>query len=278
MRPPLPDPEVVADHIREVSAELIEPRWRTLAEGEVDEKRPGDLVTVADLEAEAALTRIFERLTPGALVVGEEATTTDPRLVDGLAAAPLAWTIDPVDGTANFVAGSPDFGTMVAATSNGETVMAWILLPARGVMLIAERGAGATSNGADLRPAAATGSTPVDGPDQLVAVLKTKYLDAKTRAHVLARADGLGGWSVGTGCAATEYHDLVAGPTDAIFWGQTHPWDHAPGCLIVTEAGGVAARWNGEAYRPAPPGFGLTVARDPSRWETLQAELGPPRP
>jgi fructose-1,6-bisphosphatase/inositol monophosphatase family enzyme len=153
--------------------------------------------------------------------------------------------------------------------------MAWILLPARGVMLIAERGAGATRNDVPLRTAAAR-STPVHHPDRLVAVLKTKYLDAATREHVLARADGLGAWSAGSGCAATEYHDLVAGPTDAIFWGQTHPWDHAPGCLIVTEAGGVAARWDGDAYHPGVPGFGLTVAQDPSRWAALQAEVGPP--
>jgi len=52
--------------------------------------------------------------------VGEEATAADPSLLDRLADAPLAFVVDPIDGTRNFVAGLPLFGVMAAAIVEGE--------------------------------------------------------------------------------------------------------------------------------------------------------------
>ena len=68
-----PDSERVANFIRETAEADIMPRFRSLAAHEVIEKKPGDLVTVADQDAEERLTRMLCGLTPGALVVGEEA-------------------------------------------------------------------------------------------------------------------------------------------------------------------------------------------------------------
>ena len=68
----------VADLIRDVCERVILPRFGALASHEVIQKRPGDVVTVADREAEAELTAAFGRATPGALVVGEEASFADP--------------------------------------------------------------------------------------------------------------------------------------------------------------------------------------------------------
>ena len=67
-----PDLERVAAYIRETADIDIMPRYRKLAAHEVIEKKPGDIVTIADREAEARLNRMLRGLTPGALVVGEE--------------------------------------------------------------------------------------------------------------------------------------------------------------------------------------------------------------
>ena len=53
------------------------------------------------------------------MIVGEEATAADPSLPGRLAEAKLAFTVDPIDGTRNFVAGLPLFGVMAAAIVDG---------------------------------------------------------------------------------------------------------------------------------------------------------------
>ena len=77
----IPDPQRVADFIRETAMIDIMPRFQTLAAHEVIEKKPGDIVTIADREAEDRLTAMLSGLTPGTLVVGEEATHDDPDLL-----------------------------------------------------------------------------------------------------------------------------------------------------------------------------------------------------
>lgn len=268
MPPPLPAVDLVAEHIREVSARVIEPRWRTLTDQDVSEKSPGDLVTIADIEAERALTAVFARLTPGAVIVGEEAVAAEPDLADRLGGAEIAWTIDPIDGTANFVAGSTDYGVMVSAVMGGETVMAWIYLPATQTMLSAERGSGTWRNDTPTHSSDRT-----DNVADLVAVLKTRYLTPADREQIETSAPLLGAHSSGTSCAATDYDNVMTGETDFILWGLTHAWDHAPGCLLLEEAGGTVARLDGSPYRPGDGRFGLLVARGPQTWALAQHEF-----
>src|SRR3954447_908968 len=93
----------VLDLMKSVAAEVITPRFRSLAEGEVMEKNPGDLVTIADREAEVVITKRLQAEYPDALIVREEAVAADPTILDGIAAADHWFTVDPVDGTKNFV-------------------------------------------------------------------------------------------------------------------------------------------------------------------------------
>lgn len=57
--------QAILDLMRRVAAEVIEPRFRALADDEVHEKNPGDLVTVADREAEVLITAELRRAYPG---------------------------------------------------------------------------------------------------------------------------------------------------------------------------------------------------------------------
>ena len=58
------------------------------------------------------------------------------------AAAHHAFTVDPVDGTKNFVHGSRDHAVMVSETRDGEAVRAWIWQPQHDLGYVAERGGG----------------------------------------------------------------------------------------------------------------------------------------
>src|SRR5262245_58713988 len=144
------DVNAVAALIAEIAAQEIQPRFRRLAAHEQREKGPGDIVTIADERAEAALTPRLLDLMPGSIVIGEEAAAKDPDLVHRLSENQVAWIVDPVDGTANFAEGKTDFVSMVALVRGDELIASWIHLPTTGQTAIAERGAGATFGGARL--------------------------------------------------------------------------------------------------------------------------------
>ncbi|WP_346198525.1 inositol monophosphatase family protein, partial [Couchioplanes caeruleus] len=74
----------VTELVREVARTIVLPRWRRLTDSEIEEKSPGDLVTVADQESERALTAGLTALLPGSSVVGEEAVAADPSVLERL--------------------------------------------------------------------------------------------------------------------------------------------------------------------------------------------------
>src|SRR5690606_6446942 len=137
--------------------------------GEVEEKAPGEVVTVADREAEALIAARL-RAVVDAPVVGEESVADDPGRLAALPEAPVAWVVDPLDGTANFVAGRPEFAVMAALVRGGETVAAWIVRPVDGSVYVAEKGAGAWRDGVRLHRAPAP-----DDPANLRGVVLTRF-------------------------------------------------------------------------------------------------------
>ena len=68
--------------LMDVAEQVINPRFRALADGEIHEKRPGDLVTDADREAEVLITAALTDAYPDAVVLGEETFAGDPALME----------------------------------------------------------------------------------------------------------------------------------------------------------------------------------------------------
>jgi fructose-1,6-bisphosphatase/inositol monophosphatase family enzyme len=241
--------DAVLDLLREVAAEVIAPRFRSLADADIAEKNPGDLVTVADHEAEQRISSRLQDAYPDAVVLGEEHHSADPSLMDRYLAAEHAFTVDPIDGTKNFVHGSPDHAVMVAEIVGGETVRAWILQPAYDVAWVAERGSGTYRDGERMttRPVA-------EGHDpQGVTSIWSM------RGHAL---DGLPAMRLSWVCCGVDYPRLIEGEADYILYARSHPWDHAPGSLLVTEAGGFVSHPDGTPYTPRSHRPGLVVAVD----------------
>lgn len=253
----------------EAAEVAILPRFRALAAGEVAEKSPGELVTVADREAEELISRRLRGVLD-APVVGEEATAGDPGLISALREAPAAWLVDPLDGTANFVAGRLEYAVMAALVWGGETVAAWIVRPAEDRVYVAERGSGAWRDGVRVhREPAPT------GPARLRGAALTRFLDPPTKAWVEAAAPRFAALGPGTACAGVDYPRLLDNEQDFILFQRTLPWDHAPGTLLLTEAGGTARRPDGTPYRPADNRNGLLNTADETCWKTVRPLLLP---
>ena len=250
------DVEEVATLIHEVAVSAVLPHWRALADGDVGEKSPGEVVTSVDRAAEAQLTERLLAMVPDALVIGEEAAAADPSLLDAVEEAPLLWLVDPLDGTQNFVNGSADFAVMVALVQDGETVASWIDRPAVGRFYMAVRGGGAFADGQRLH-VHRTGDVA-----NLRGTALTRFLDAQQRAAIDQFGRTIGSLGPGRVCAGVDYPLVAEGQQDFVLFWRTLPWDHAPRALLVSEAGGVAAHLDGAPYRPAIRRNGLVAASD----------------
>lgn len=250
------------DLLKDVAAEVITPRFRALSSGDIMEKRPGDLVTVADHEAEERISDALRADDPDVLVVGEEASATDPALLERLVGAEHAFTVDPVDGTKNFVNGSPNHAVMVSEIRRDEVVRAWIWQPEHQVAYVVERGAGAFRNGERLDRRS-------PGPElSELRVLTSRPEWEGLRGGVELRPSA---W-----CCGVDYPWLAEGTVDALLYSRALPWDHAPGSLFVQETGGVVRAGDGSAFRPTQVGRNdILAAAGEEIWRHLSARLAP---
>src|SRR5690625_7829253 len=120
------DTQAVLDLMKHSADTVIRPRFRELSDSDIQEKAPGDLVTVADRESKKVIIEVLAKEYPDALLVGEEATAADPTTLERIKTAEHAWTIDPIDGTRNVVNGDADHAVKVSEVRNGKAVRAQI--------------------------------------------------------------------------------------------------------------------------------------------------------
>ncbi len=264
-----PDIDHVTRLIEEAAAAEIMPRFRRLAAGDVREKAPGDLVTVADEAVEARLAPLLTSLVPGSIVVGEEAAATDPNLLNHLFDDRPTWIIDPVDGTSNFAEGRAAFAVMVALVRGSEILAAWIHDPVKARTAVAAAGEGAWLGGRRLSVAPA----PRDAADMAGVLLAGYFGSRELGRRIEARRNRVRALR-SVRCAGLEYLRLASGEMHFSLFTKLMPWDHAPGVLLHREAGGHASYLEGGAYEPAAiKRTGLLLAPDPESWRQLHALL-----
>jgi fructose-1,6-bisphosphatase/inositol monophosphatase family enzyme len=235
------DRKIVANFIRDTARALILPRFRALGSGDIREKKPGDPVTIADIETEQALTRLLSEAMSGALVVGEESVAEDASRLDMLSSDAPVWIIDPVDGTSNFAKGLPGFAVIVALAQRGDVKAGWIYDPLGDIMISARKGEGAWLDETRLAVSAGVPPERISG---------SAYGRAKSGVRA-AKALNDSGRIRGVhnqGCSGLEYMALARGISQFSLHSRSLPWDHAAGMLITREAGGCASFLDGSVY------------------------------
>ena len=266
------DTDTLLNILREAGQREIRPRFRALNANQIAEKLNSiDLVTEADLQSEKHIASALRALYPTALIVGEEAYESDRGLMDGLREAELAFVIDPVDGTFNFQAGLPIFGTNLAVVAKGETIAGLIHESILGDTLVAVKGGGAhliSANGTQTHCAVAA------APDlsEMVGTISINDIDRAERARIagnLAKTR----MAFAYNCSAYEYWLVVTGKVHFIGHHKLMPWDHLAGVLIHQEAGGHTAKFDGSAYRPGDLSGGILSAPDPESWDMICQEI-----
>jgi len=197
---------------------------------------PADLVSIADEEAERTVREILGKARPTFSFVGEEGGTS--RGSDDA----QAWIVDPLDGTTNFLFGTPLWGINVALEREGEVVAGVTWLPALREMFVAEQGGGAWLNSEAIHVSArhrlvdsviSCGIPFAGKPDHPVFAREMALLSERTAG--IRR----------TGACSVDMAYVAAGRWDAYWERALNAWDMAPGVILVREAGGVASSVTG---------------------------------
>ena len=264
--------ELLIATVREVAREEILPRFRNLAAGDIRSKtKPDDLVTEADLAAEARIAAVLREAFPEAMILGEEAASADPTLRAKAAAADLALIIDPVDGTWNFANGLAVFGVILAATVRGKPVFGLLYDVVMDDWVVTHDAAPSVParDGAAPQPL----QTATGGPlDTLTGYIHLYLMEKSVQAQMAATLPSFNRTFM-LRCSCHEYRLLAQGAVDFCLSGMLNPWDHAAGVLAVQNAGGVARFIDGRDYDTAiTKGYLLTAANE-QVWQEVAAHL-----
>jgi 3'(2'), 5'-bisphosphate nucleotidase len=193
-------------------------------------KSDGSPVTAADRDANAAILSRLGAAFPGDPVLSEESADDLARL-----ARPRLWVVDPLDGTRDFLEGSPEFAVHVALVEGGEPVVGVVFEPASGRLLEAVAGEGAWRvDGGPRRPVSVSGTRELE--EFRVGVSRF----AQNGALKAMIAETMPGRIVVPRGASTKLLDLAEGLIEATvcLHGRECEWDTCAPGLIVTEAGG----------------------------------------
>lgn len=249
--------------VKRVTEQAILPRFRNLAEGDVEDKGGNDPVTIADKESEALLREGLSRLGDTIGFVGEEAAHADPTVLERLDSP--CWIVDPIDGTRNFASGKPPFGIIIARAEGGLAQSGWIFDCLSGRYCVAHKGKGAWIDGEQIASRGSGRSPPVAA---ISLIFMEEARRQATRRHISPNYELVDI----PYCAAEQYPRLALGENDVSIFERTLAWDHAAGALWLEEAGGKVARPDGTPYRVDEwKRKGLLGAATPALWDELAA-------
>ena len=257
------------DIVRRAARAEILPRFRNLDPETIQTKTSQeDLVTAADQRAESFIQREVAERFPEATIVGEEATSEDASLLEGIAEAEMAVIIDPIDGTWNFARNLTQFGVILAVASRGETVFGLLYDPVMDDWIMAHRGQGAFY----VRPDGTQRQLQVSAREHLAEMtgFTSLRLFPKELQYRLATTFPDFSRMMSIGCACHEYRTLASGFGEFSLIGALMPWDHAAGVLVHQEAGGYSALLDGRAYQPTIHQGRLLLANSRETWERLR--------
>ncbi|MGK7910235.1 MAG: inositol monophosphatase family protein [Synechococcus sp.] len=234
---------------------------------DVQEKRPGDLVTEADRQAEAIVLEILQRHFPQDSILAEESGALGDLDTDG-----FLWAIDPLDGTTNFAHGYPAAAVSIGLLLNGEPVMGVVFDVFRNELFRACQGMGATCN---RRPIQVSETRQLQ---HSLLVTGFAYDRRETSDNNYAEFCHFTHLTQGVrrgGSASVDLASVAMGRLDGYWERGLSVWDIAAGIVLVREAGGHVTAYDGT---PLDIQSGRLLASNPYLRTAIQTELSRVQP
>jgi 3'-phosphoadenosine 5'-phosphosulfate (PAPS) 3'-phosphatase len=245
-------------------------------------KGDGSPVTDADLAADAKIREIIGGAFPNDAFLTEEGAKDTARL-----AHDRLWIVDPIDGTAEFIAGSGRFDILIALAVEGRPVVAVTIQPPTGLMHVAVAGEGSW-----VSTASGFEAFRIDAPSQPARLVCSKWYRAREGKEVVDRvAARIGspappmldvGFQPRAFDTTQRSYDAFLGLWQLPGQSAANEWDIAAPDLIVHEAGGMFTDLWGRRYpynkRNTHISGGLLVSASPELHAALLEAVAPELP
>lgn len=248
----------LALRLAEAAGEAIRPYFRSGLSSE--RKADASPVTLADQAAEEAMRRILKAEAPRDTIIGEEF---------GIEAggSGRSWVLDPIDGTAGFLAGRPIFGTLIALVVEGWPVLGVIDQP-----ILRERWLGVTGRPTTLNGRPAHTRRCRELAEATVATTGPHYFDDHQGEHFMGLAAKTDHRRMVMGGDCYNYAMLASGQLDIVCEANLKLHDWAALVPVVEGAGGCMADWNGEPLHAGSDGHVIALG-DPARLDDVVEAL-----
>ncbi len=204
--------------------------FRALDTLTIESKGHQDLVSNADRDVETFVRGEIAKRYPDDGIFGEEHAP-----VDGTSGN--IWVIDPIDGTANFVRGIPQWCVAIACSNRGVTEIGVICEPSSGETFWAERGKGAFVDGKKLATSPASDLT-----NGSVGIGYSSRIEASGSIAAITALLGEGGMFFRNASGALMLAYVAAGRLIGYIEEHMNSWDCIAGLLMIEEAGGTILR------------------------------------
>jgi myo-inositol-1(or 4)-monophosphatase len=204
--------------------------FRSLDTLTIESKGHQDMVSEADREVELFVRRELAAKYPDDGVVGEEHAPTA-----GLSG--FTWVIDPIDGTANFIAGIPAWCVAIACVHDGAAVVGVIHEPSTGETFAGRKGGGAFLNGKPMQASKARALS-----EGAVGIGFSNRREMRNVTGIIDRLFGEGGIFYRNASGALMLAYVAAGRLLGYVEEHMNAWDCVAGLLLVEEAGGRIVR------------------------------------
>ncbi|HXW59730.1 MAG TPA: inositol monophosphatase family protein [Solirubrobacteraceae bacterium] len=222
-----------------------------------------DYASRVDFQIEDAVREALVRSAADIPFLGEER--------GGHPRAPLLWVLDPVDGTTNFINGSPLCAISLALLREGQPVFGIVDLPLLGERYVARAGAGAFLNGTRLQRRGCRRLEEAIVGITDFAVADDRYMENPIHIALLAELAPRALGVRAHGSAALDLAWLAAGRMGASIMLSNRAWDVSAGVLLAREAGALTFDWDGSEHDVDSR---FTLACDPALKPILLQLLG----
>jgi inositol-phosphate phosphatase / L-galactose 1-phosphate phosphatase / histidinol-phosphatase len=252
----------LAQRLADAAGEAIRPFFRptSAADHGLEAKDDASPVTLADRAAETVIRDILNQERPDDGIIGEEFGAER-------AGAARQWVIDPIDGTASFIAGRPIFGTLIALMQDGWPVMGLVDQP-----ITRERWVGGIGYPTQLQGANAKTRRCATLADMVLASTGPQYFDAHRAEHFMGLAAKTAHKRMIWGGDCYNYALLASGHIDLVVESGLKLHDFAALVPVVEAAGGIMCDWAGEPLSAASEGDVIALG-DPARLEDVLEAL-----
>ncbi len=203
----------------------------------VKNKGKHDIVSASDYKSENVILNILKSTFPDHTIVTEESGKQN-RPSD------YCWYVDPLDGTANFVAGIPYFSVSIALSYRGEIILGVVFNPILNELYRAEKGKGAFLNNKSIMV-----SKKKDLEDAfLSSAHSSNENNLKEALRIIGKLSLNSRKLLISFSPALNLCNIARGRLDGLVDIGTTPEDHAAGNIIVTEAGGKVQNYKSASW------------------------------